>query len=60
MTDSPALPPTPSIHGRLLKTRTPQWLIDATSQRRQALKLSAAFVPPAYRQAPPRATPASA
>lgn len=53
MTDSPALPPTPSIHGRLLKTRTPQWLIDATSQRRQALKLSAAFVPPAYRQAPP-------
>ncbi|QSB37485.1 hypothetical protein JTY93_13900 [Pseudomonas hygromyciniae] len=51
MTDSPALPPTPSIHGRLLKTRTPQWLIDATSQRREALKLSDAFVPPAYRLA---------
>ncbi|NMZ09900.1 hypothetical protein HBO07_01255 [Pseudomonas proteolytica] len=53
MTDSPVLPPTPSIHGRLLKTRTPQWLIDATSPRREALKRSDAPVPPAYRRAPP-------
>ena len=53
MTDSPVLPPTPSIHGRLLKKRTPQWLIDATSPRREALKRSDAPVPPAYRRAPP-------
>lgn len=44
---------TPSLHGRFLKKSAPQWLLNAPSERRAALKHSDAQLPQAYLDATP-------
>lgn len=44
---------TTSIHGDFLEQAVPQWLVDATPQRKTALKEVAAVTPPWYRKASP-------
>lgn len=41
-----------SIHGDLLKQMTPGWLVDATPERRAALKATSVNLPDWYRRAP--------
>ncbi|WP_421527134.1 NEL-type E3 ubiquitin ligase domain-containing protein [Pseudomonas brenneri] len=53
MTDSPALPATPSIHRPLLISAMPKWLVDSTPSRRMALKHADTSLPPAYWHATP-------
>ena len=53
MTDSPALPATPSVHRPLLTSAMPQWLVDSTAARRMALKHADTPLPPAYWHATP-------
>lgn len=53
MTDSPALPATPSVHRPLLTSAMPKWLVDSTAARRMALKHADTPLPPAYWHATP-------
>ncbi|WP_409315667.1 NEL-type E3 ubiquitin ligase domain-containing protein [Pseudomonas sp. KCJK9016] len=54
-TNTPPRPPvTRSIHRELLEKSIPEWLTDATSERRKALKSADRSVPDWYRQATPQ------
>lgn len=47
----PVTPASASLHGALLENNSPDWLIDASPERRQALKDHAVPTPDWYRQA---------